>query len=71
MDIFTVVKENHKGDYHKVFNRTNYVQWFKEKLLPNLIESSIIILDNAKYHKCLPADVPDVSKLRNTEVLRE
>lgn len=64
-------KKGHVGDYHKVFNRENYTHWFKTKLLPNLQEPSLIILDNAKYHKCRPIDTPNVHKLKKLEVLCE
>ena len=51
-------KNMHKGDYHKVFNSTNFLQWWRDQLLPNLKQPSIIIMDNAKYHCTYPADVP-------------
>ena len=42
---------DHKGDYHKVFNAPNYFEWFESQLLPNLYQPSLIILDNAEYHR--------------------
>ena len=62
-------RKSHKGDYHKVFDRNNYVKWFSEQLIPNLHEPSLIILDNAKYHKCKPKSVGVVSKLKKDQVL--
>ena len=55
-------KKDQKGDYHKVFNSTNYLQWWTNQLLPNLTQPSLIIMDNAKYHCTYPANVPKLSK---------
>lgn len=38
------------ADYHHDMNRNNFTKWIKEKLLPNLKERSVIVLDNASYH---------------------
>ena len=51
-------KKLHKGDYHKVFNSTNFLKWWSDQLLPNLHQPSLIIMDNAKYHCTFPDDVP-------------
>lgn len=61
--------KDHKGDYHKVFNYENYLKWFTEQLLPNLFEPSLIILDNAKYHKTGQLYTPNASKMRKAQVL--
>ena len=57
-------------DYHKVFNSTNYVNWFKTKLLPNLMEPSLIILDNSRYHRCKPPSTPNANKMKKSEILK-
>ena len=54
-------KKDHKGDYHKVFNSTNFIQWWTERLLPNLTQPSLIIMDNAKYHCTYTANIPKLS----------
>ena len=41
------------GDYHGQMNWDIFKKWFLEKLLPNIPESSLIIMDNAPYHKVL------------------
>lgn len=61
-------KSDHKGDYHKVFNGTNFIKWFKEQLLQNLNEPSIIIMDNAKYHCVYNVEVPKIYKLNVAEL---
>ena len=50
---FTPSAKNQKGDYHKAFNGQNFLNWFESQLIPNLVRPSLIILDNASYHKCL------------------
>ena len=63
-------KRDHHGDYHKVFNGTNFLQWWQNQLLPNLKQPSLIIMDNAAYHKVYPAHIPKVSKLKKAELVR-
>lgn len=60
---------HHKGDYHRVFNSVNYVEWFRTCLLPNLESPSLIIIDNASYHKRKPADTPVVHRMKKAQVL--
>jgi len=38
------------GDYHGQMGWENFSRWFKEQLLPNIPDRSIIIMDNASYH---------------------
>jgi len=50
----TVFKSTRKtGDYHGQMNWDIFKKWFIEKLLPNITENSLIIMDNAPYHKVL------------------
>jgi len=41
------------GDYHTNMNWDNFSEWFQEKLLCNIPENSLIIMDNAAYHNVL------------------
>ena len=41
------------GDYHTNMNWDNFSTWFQEKLLKNIPENSLIIMDNAAYHNVL------------------
>jgi len=41
------------GDYHGQMNFNLFRKWFSEKLLPNIPERSLIIMDNASYHNVL------------------
>jgi len=38
------------GDYHANMNSEKFSAWFEEKLLKNIPENSLIIMDNASYH---------------------
>ncbi|GBP58671.1 hypothetical protein EVAR_97074_1 [Eumeta japonica] len=56
----TVFKSNTKsGDYHDDMNSANFKKWVIEKLVPNLIEPSIIVMDNAPYHRVCVNKVPN------------
>ena len=53
-DAKLVFKSTRKtGDYHGQMNHVLFTKWFKEKLLPNIPKSSLIVLDNASYHNVL------------------
>jgi transposase len=41
------------GDYHGQMNQELFAKWFSDKLLPNIPERSLIIMDNAAYHNGL------------------
>lgn len=38
------------GDYHDNMNSENYVRWLNEKLIPNLSNREVVVIDNAPYH---------------------
>jgi transposase len=61
------VKKDSTGDYHKVFNSTNFIAWWRDQLLPNLTQPCLIMMDNAKYHLTCPADIPKIDKLRKAD----
>jgi transposase len=47
------------GDYHGQVNFELFSRWFQEKLLPNIPENSLIVMDNAPYHNVLsPCSAP-------------
>lgn len=53
------------GDYHGQMNAKQFQKWFSEMLLPNIPSNSIIVMDNAPYHKELTQDsapIPTSSK---------
>ncbi len=58
------------GDYHKAFNAQNFSNWFRAQLIPNLVQPSLIIMDNAAYHKSLPEKYARISKMKKIEVLK-
>jgi transposase len=63
-------RKDHSGDYHKVFNGKNFVNWFQDQLLPNLGDCPcVIMMDNAAYHLVYPENVPHPSKLKKAELI--
>ncbi|KAJ8913801.1 hypothetical protein NQ315_002707 [Exocentrus adspersus] len=49
------------ADYHDSMNREMFEKWMTEKLLPNLEEPSLIIMDNAPYRSALAEKLPTTS----------
>jgi hypothetical protein len=41
---------NCNADYHSYMYHQIFEEWFKNRLLPNLPENSVIVMDNASYH---------------------
>lgn len=62
-----VFKSNKKtGDYHGQMNGDVFEKWFKEQLIPNIPPNSIIVMDNAAYHKVLTLNsAPTTGSLKN------
>lgn len=46
------------GDYHGQMDSELFQKWFSEKLIPNIPAKSLIIMDNASYHKTLSPGSP-------------
>ena len=44
------------GDYHGQMDGELFHKWFTDKLLANIPSNSMIIMDNATYHKTLTDD---------------
>ena len=44
------------GDYHGQMNGELFYKWFVDKLLANIADNSIIVMDNAAYHNILVED---------------
>jgi hypothetical protein len=62
-------KSDHQGDYHKVFNGTNYITWFHNQLVANLHQPSHIVLDNAAYHCVYQEAVPQWYRMKKQECI--
>jgi hypothetical protein len=60
-------KSDHQGDYHKVFRGDNYNTWFRDQLMANLHQPSLIMLDNAAYHCVHGEGVPKWHRLWKQE----
>eukprot|EP00750_Incisomonas_marina_P018299 INCI2812.2.p1 GENE.INCI2812.2~~INCI2812.2.p1 ORF type:complete len:657 (-),score=137.56 INCI2812.2:262-2070(-) len=60
LDIFEGGEKQTK-DYHGMFSHTYFVKWLQtlcDCLKDRGIENAVIVMDNAKCHKALPADTP-------------
>jgi transposase len=50
------------GDYHGQMHHELFSKWFREQLLPNIPQNSLIMMDNAPYHNVLsPHSAPTAS----------
>lgn len=49
------------GDYHNEINSKNYMKRLQEKLIPNLPEKSVLVIDNAPYHNVELSKCPSTS----------
>ncbi|OQR86055.1 hypothetical protein ACHHYP_11058 [Achlya hypogyna] len=63
LEIFEGGKDpkNEPKDYHGMFNHTYFVRWLKRAM--DAVEAAgmhgvVFVMDNAKYHKGMPADTP-------------
>lgn len=56
------------GDYHGQMNQELFTKWFKDKLLPNIPEGSLIIMDNASYHNILSAHSAPTAKCNREKI---
>lgn len=57
-----------QGDYHGQMNSNIFEKWAQEKLIPNLPEKAVIVIDNAPYHSVQVNKIPN-SNSRKSEVL--
>lgn len=56
------------ADYHGDMNGDIFMKWLKEKLIPNLEEPSLIIMDNAPYHS-IQLDKQPTSSWNKSEIM--
>lgn len=66
-DVFRA--KSNTGDYHNEMNILHFMDWFTNKLLPNIPPQSLIILDNAKYHNGVVEKIPTKSSTK--KVMKE
>jgi transposase len=52
------------GDYHGQMNSDNFEKWVNEKVIPNLATPSVIVMDNAPYHRKQVDQPPTKSSLK-------
>lgn len=56
------------GDYHGQMNHDIFCKWFSDRLIPNIPNNSLIIMDNAPYHNSLAANSPPNISSKKTEI---
>ena len=56
------IGKSNTSDYHNEMNAKHFEEWWEEKLLPNLQNKSVVVIDNASIHSRLS----DNSKRANT-----
>ena len=44
------------GDHHQVMNSVDFLEWFKDQLMPALKNPGLVVLDNASYHNVKTED---------------
>lgn len=49
------------GDYHNEMNGANFTKWIHERLIPNLPQNAIIVIDNAPYHSMETSKPPNMT----------
>lgn len=57
--------QSKSGDYHDDMNRENFMKWVQEKLLPNLPPQSLVIMDNAPYHRVALNKAPTMNSTKS------
>ncbi|XP_064292425.1 uncharacterized protein LOC135309844 [Plodia interpunctella] len=54
------------GDYHDSMNFANFSKWINEKLMPNIPQNSVIVMDNAAYHSVREEKKPTMASTKPT-----
>ncbi|XP_062523606.1 uncharacterized protein LOC134198261 [Corticium candelabrum] len=54
------------GNYHQEMNTAHFMEWFRERLIPNLSATSVIDLDNAKYPNSVVEKIPTKRSTKRT-----
>ncbi len=57
------------GDYHGQMNAELFQKWFSEKLMLNIPSNSLIVMDNAPYHKTLSSFSPPTPSCSKERIL--
>lgn len=65
--------QSKSSDYHDDMNSINFLKWMSEKVIPNLPERSLVVMDNAPYHCTQINKAPTMSSIKRDmqEWLRE
>ncbi|CAK1597710.1 unnamed protein product [Parnassius mnemosyne] len=58
--------QSKSSDYHDDMNSANFLKWVTEKLIPNLPERSLVVMDNAPYHCTQLNKAPSMSNIKSS-----
>lgn len=64
---FVMKSDKPFADYHKNMNAHNFELWMSRKIIPNLENHSVLVMDNCAFHKVIPNKKPGKSA-RNKKV---
>lgn len=53
------------GDYHDEINSSNYKKWLNNKLVINLPDKSVLVVDNVSYHNAIGEKRPTSSTIKS------
>ncbi|KAG6465035.1 hypothetical protein O3G_MSEX014895 [Manduca sexta] len=56
--------QSKSSDYHDDMNSTIFLKWMTEKVIPNLPERSLVVMDNAPYHCTQINKAPTMASLK-------
>lgn len=57
--------QSKSSDYHDDMNSSNFFKWMSDKVIPNLPENSIVVMDNAPYHCTQINKAPTMANLKS------
>lgn len=57
--------QSKSSDYHDDMNTTNFLKWMTEKVVPNLPENCLVVMDNAPYHCTQINKAPTMASLKS------
>ena len=64
MQIWCFQSKKATGDYHDEMKAAYVEEWFHASLLLNLQSNSLIVMDNALYHRCKLEPMPTMSSTK-------
>lgn len=57
----TFLAKKSSGDYHEEMDGPLFEKWFREQLIPNIPQKTVVVMDNASYHSRKQEKIPNNS----------